>query len=128
MEHETLDTLLFFDKMPGALPLYRMFARRVSAVCGDCTCKVQKTQISYSNRHVFACISLPGRKFKNAPAVYMLVTFGLAYRVDSPRIAIATEPYPNRWTHHVIVSKETEIDDALMAWVKEAYDFSMAKK
>jgi hypothetical protein len=39
----------------------------------------------------------------------------------------APEPYPNRWTHHVIVQNESDINDQLMGWIKQAYAFSLNK-
>ena len=120
--------LRFFDHMPEALPLYQKFEREVLSRVEDVHIKVQKTQITYSNRHVFACVSFAKvRKAKERPPVYIVVTFGLAYKKESPRIDIATEPYPNRWTHHVLVSREEEIDGELLGWVEEAAAFSAAK-
>lgn len=120
--------LRFFDQMPEALPLYQKFEREVLSRVEDVRIKVQKTQITYSNRHVFACVSfVKVRKAKERPPVYIVVTFGLAYKKESPRIDIATEPYPNRWTHHVLVSREEEIDGELLGWVEEAAAFSAAK-
>lgn len=54
------------------------------------------------------------RKAKERPAVYIVVTFGLGYKVESPRIDVAVEPYPNRWTHHVLISSPEELDEELM--------------
>ena len=51
-----------------------------------------------------------------------------SWRRRSPRIDIATEPYPNRWTHHVVVHKEEEIDEELIGWIKEAAAFAETKK
>ena len=120
--------LRFFDQMLEALPLYQKFEREVLSRVEDVRIKVQKTQITYSNRHVFACVSFAKvRKAKERPPVYIVVTFGLAYKKESPRIDIATEPYPNRWTHHVLVSREEEIDGELLGWVEEAAAFSAAK-
>lgn len=120
--------LRFFDQMPEALPLYQKFEREVLSRVEDVHIKVQKTQITYSNRHVFACVSFAKvRKAKERPPVYIVVTFGLAYKKESPRIDIATEPYPNRWTHHVLVSREEGIDGELLGWVEEAAALSAAK-
>ena len=120
--------LRFFDQMPEALPLYQKFEREVLSRVEDVHIKVQKTQITYSNRHVFACVSFAKvRKAKERPPVYIVVTFGLAYKKESPRIDIATEPYPNRWTHHVLVSEEEQIDEELLGWVEEAAAFCAAK-
>ena len=44
-----------------------------------------------------------------------------------PRVASCVEAYPGRWTHHVVVASEEELDDELMALIDEAYQFSMVK-
>ena len=58
----------------------------------------------------------------------MTVTFGLVYRKKSNRIDVATEPYPGRWTHHVLISAEEQIDDELVNWLREAYEFAESKR
>lgn len=128
MEHEMMDTLQFFEVMPGALPLYEQLLELVRQTVGPFSIRVQKTQITWSNRYVFACISFAKvRPAKLRPQTYLVVTFGLDHRIESPRIDIATEPYPHRWTHHVLISAPEEIDGELIGWVREAYDFSAAK-
>ncbi len=123
------DELLFFNEKPAALPLYEAFAQRLLAEIDNVTIKVQKTQISFSNRHNFAFVSfLPVRKAKDRPKIYITVTFGLQYKKESPRIDAASEPYPNRWTHHMLISSVEEIDDELMGWIKEAAAFSAGKR
>ncbi len=123
------DELFFFNEKPAALPLYVAFAQRLLAEIGNVTIKVQKTQISFSNRHNFAFVSfLPTRKAKDRPKTYITVTFGLQYKKESPRIDAASEPYPNRWTHHMLISSVEEIDDELMGWIKEAAAFSAGKR
>ena len=105
------DVLCFFDRKPEALPLYETFEQKVFSELDGVKVKVQKTQIAFSNRHNFAFISfLPVRKAKDRPGVYIVVTFGLGYRLESPRIDAAVEPYPGRFTHHVLVSGTGEID------------------
>ena len=68
------------------------------------------------------------RRSKDRPAVWMTVTFGLGYRKDSPRIDVATQPYPGRWTHHVMVGSAEEIDEELLGWIQEAAEVSAAKR
>ena len=122
------DILLFFDKHPEALPLYEALEEKILSEIEDVTVKVQTTQISFSNKHNFAFVSfLPVRKAKERPDIYIVVTFGLGYRKESPRIDVAVEPYPNRWTHHMLISKPEEIDDELMEWIREASIFSAGK-
>lgn len=123
------NVLYFFDGKPEALPLYEAFEQKVFAAVENVKVKVQKTQIAFAGRHNFAFASfLPVRKAKDRPEVYIVVTFGLGYRAESPRIDAAVEPYPGRWTHHVLVSEVDEIDDELMGWVREAAAFSEAKR
>ena len=119
--------LLFFDKLPRMLPIYLKLRERLDQAGLDCTAKVGKTQITLRNRYVFAGVSLPWRRVKGWPEVYLLLSFGLSYRKEDPRIVQAVEPYPNRWTHHVLLTALEEVDDTLMGWVEEAYRFSMVK-
>ena len=122
------EILQFFDSHPDAFPLYDKFEKCVMEHVPEARIKVQKTQISFYNRHMFACVSFARvRKKKDCPDSYIVVTFGLDHRAVSPRIDIATEPYPNRWTHHVLISELSEIDDELIAWVEEAACFSDRK-
>ena len=123
------DVLCFFDRNPEALSLYEAFEQKVFSVVEGVKVKVQKTQIAFSNRHNFAFVSfLPVRKAKERPKVYIVVTFGLGYCMESPRIDAAVEPYPGRWTHHVLISGTEEIDDELIGGVKEAAAFSDGKR
>lgn len=119
----------FFREHMDALPIYERLEEEIRARIPDARMKVSKTQIGFSWKRGFAYASfLPVRKAKERPSVYLTVTFGLAYRQESPRIDAAVEPYPNRWTHHVMVGSPEEIDEELMGWIREAADFSAAKR
>lgn len=120
--------LQFFDKQPEALPLYEKFKKRVEELVPDVEIKVQKTQISFYNRHMFSCVSFARvRKKKDCPKSYIVVTFGLDHKEESSRIDIVSEPYPHRWTHHILISEISEIDEEFMNWIKAAADFSGRK-
>lgn len=122
------DVLFFFKDHMDVLPLFEAFENKVEKEIPDVRLRVQSSQISFYNKHMFSCISfLKVKKKKDMPEKYIVVTFGLSHKVESSRIAVAVEPYPNRWTHHVVVSKKEEIDDELMDWIKEAADFSASK-
>ncbi len=122
------DILFFFEKHMDALPLYEKLEEQILDTLENVQIKIQKTQISFCNRHMFACVSFARvRKKKDCPPVYLVVTFGLDHPVDSPRIDVATEPYPNRWTHHLLVAQPEEIDAELMAWIREAATFADRK-
>ncbi len=122
------EELLFFDRTPQGVPLYAAFREAVAERWPETAVRVQKSQITYVNRHVFACASLARRRWKGFPEAGLLVTLGLNRRLSSPRVAVAVEPYPGRWTHHIPISRPEEIDGELLAWVEEAYQFALSKR
>ena len=124
------DTLQWFEaqKHPDALPLYEALEGRILAEIPGVRIKVQKSQISFYTKHLFGCVSyLRARKKAQLPPCYLVVTVGLARRLESPRVDIATEPYPGRWTHHIVVGSAGEINGELMDWIKEAAAFANQK-
>ena len=122
------DILFFFGEHVDALPIYERLENAILVRIPDMKIKAAKTQITFANRRGFAFVSFnPCRRAKDRPAVWMTVTFGLGYRKESPRIDVATEAYPGRWTHHVMVGSVDEIDEELLGWIKEAADFAAAK-
>ncbi len=122
------DAFLFFEKSPAAFALYEVFARKLLAMFPEARVRVQKTQITFSNRHGFACVSqLRVRRRAELPDPYIVVTLGLPAPLDSPRAAAQTEPYPGRWTAHIVLGAPGEIDDELLGWVHQAYEFAQWK-
>ena len=117
-----------FSAMPEVLPVYHALEDRINEACGDVDVRVQRTQVTFTDRFCFAWASLPVRRRRGWPECCLVVTFGLAYRKESPRIAVATEPYPARWTHHVLVERPEDVDDELMGWIEESHKFSLTKR
>ena len=117
------DTLFFFDGRPEELALYEALLEKISGF-GAVTPVVHKTQISLKNRRVFACVSM-ARVLRRAllPPHYLVLTLGLPYPLDSPRIAVKVEAQRRRWTHHIVLGTESALDEELMGWVHEAYMF-----
>ena len=122
------DALMFFDQHMDILPLYQAFEELLFDSFPVVNKRVQKTQITFSNRHVFACVSFARVKRKaELPMRYMVITLGLPAPLDSERVAVKTEPYPGRWTHHFVVSTTEEMDEELLSWIKNAYTFADTK-
>ena len=121
------DEDLFFNRLPRFLPVYEALKERLEARHPDMAAKVTKTQISFRSRYVFAMVSLPYRRKKDWPKEYLMVSFGLDQQKKSPRIVQSVEAYPNRWTHHVIVERAEDLNEELLCWLEEAYQFSMIK-
>lgn len=123
----TEQELLFFEKYPRMLPVYERLRETIFQAHPGTVVKVSKTQISFRSRYVFAMASLPWRKIRAWPEEYLLVSFGLPEPRSSERIVQCVEAYPNRWTHHVLTTCPAEIDEELLSWLEEAWQFSMIK-
>ena len=122
------DTLLFFDAHPGALELFTALEDAIFARFPETRQRVQKTQITYYHRHVFACVSFARvRRKAELPATWLTLTLGLPYPLDSERVAVKSEVYPGRWTTHLVLGSAAELDGELLGWLDEAYDFAERK-
>ena len=117
------EAMLFFNHRPGLSPLYEAFEATLSDLLPEISIRVQKTQISFDAPGLFACVSLPRRKADQG----IVITFVLAYRLDSERIRDTVETYPGRWTHHMLISDPKEFDDELMTWLSEAHAFALTR-
>ena len=123
------DTLLFFDSRPAALPLLEALEAGLFERFPTAQKRVQKTQISYFHRHVFACVSFARVKRKaELPEVWFTLTLGLPYPLGSARAAAKSEVYPGRWTTHIVIGSEAELDEELFSWLDQAYAFSESKR
>ena len=123
------DRMLFFAGHPQALGLYLCLEEQILCRVPEAVIKASKTQISFGNPRGFAFISfLPVRPAAMRPEAYITVSFGLGYRKQSHRIDGAVEPYPGRWTHHVMISSPEVLDEELLNWIAEAAAFSAAKR
>lgn len=122
------DELVFFDGHMEALSLYEAFAGELRRRFPETSTRVQKSQITFSDRHVYACVSFARvRKKAELPEAYIVVTLGLPYPLDSQRVAVKTEPYPGRWTTHLVVGDASELDEEFWAWTAQAYEFAQNK-
>ncbi len=128
MNNTNPEILRLFEKAPHMLPLYLQLEKRICDTFENVTTKIGKTQVSFFNRRGFAWIWPPFTRRKGWPKEFLGVTFGLGKRTEHPRIVESVEPYPGRWTHHVLIVSEKEIDEQLMDWLRESYFFALTKR
>ena len=121
----TADVLALLGGDPGRLAIFEAFEAAVLS-CGESAMRVSKTQISWGSPYLFAMLSLP-RRAADRRSGALLATLGLNRRLDSPRVLQAVEPYPGRWTHHLLLTRPEEVDGELRAWLAEARAFALAK-
>ena len=61
------------------------------------------------------------------PDSYFVLTLGLPAPLESDWVAAKTEPYPGRWTTHIVISSASDLDEELFDWIEQAYIFSQTK-
>ena len=122
------ETLLFFDPHPEALPLYEVLEEKIREICPEMQKRVQKTQITFTGRYVFAAVSfLRAKRKADMPDPFITLTLGLPCSLESERAAAQSEPYPGRWTVHIVIGKKEDIDEELLNWVRAAWIFNESK-
>jgi len=118
-----MDTLFFFNGMPRELSLYEGLLEKLREL-GPWTAVVHKTQISLNCRRMFAAVSMTRvRRKALLPEHFIVVTLGLPHNLESSR-PVQVSVRPNRWTHHVVIGRLEDLDEELMAWLREAYAFA----
>lgn len=128
MDPITQDTMMFFDQHQEVYSLYELFHEKLFSRFPETRSKVQKSQISFYNRHLYACVSfLKVKKKAELPDSYFVLTLGLHAPLESERVAAKTEPYPGRWTTHFVISTQSDIDEELFHWIEQAYLFAQEK-
>lgn len=123
-------------KAPGTWTLEQLFAGRPVALrlfivvrqyiesLGPVTMEVAKTQVSFGTRRKFAWVWLPQMWISKQPDESITLTFGLRRKIEDLRIRSVVEPRPGRFTHHVVITKETDLDHPVQEWLREAFGLS----
>ena len=129
MAHDCENALArYFAGKPAELALCQALIRWMLQQFPKTTLRVQKSQVSLDHGHPFAAAWLPVRTVKGRPDHYIVVSFWLGHRLESSREVGAAEPYPGRWTHHVLLQDEAELDPELADWLGEAYALAARRK
>ena len=119
---------------PETLPLYRAVEEKIRTIV-QAEVEIKKTQVSFGtttqprtgSASKFAWVWLPIRRMKNRPEHYVILTIALGRRIESPRFVECLEPYPGRWTHHLIIQNVRDVDAEVEGWLREAVDFAEAR-
>ena len=124
----TPDVLFFFEGRAGALALYDALAKRLLSAFPGTQVRVQRTQISFYDGHMYCCASLtPVVRRAERPDPFLTVTFSLDAPADSPRL-VCVPVGRNRFTHHAVIGGVKDIDDALLGWITASHALSAERK
>ncbi len=114
----------FFEGQSEELALFKTLNRQVRERWPRAEVLVQKTQIRYADPRPFLWVWLPPRRIKGRPEHYLVITFGSTVPIETPGIVERTRIRDQRWTHHVLVAKEQDIDRQLIAWIETSHTMS----
>jgi hypothetical protein len=109
-----------FQGSSDCIRLFESVRERVGSV-GSVTVRVTRTQVAFAADRQFAWAWRPRRWTRNRPEGSIALSFALHEQVDDPRIVEATQTAAYRWTHHVILQETSDLDDAVLAWIRQAY-------
>jgi hypothetical protein len=82
--------------------------------------RVTKSQVAFRRRKAFAWAWVPDRYLRGGHAPLVL-TLSFARPDHSKRWKQIVEPAPGRFTHHLELYAESEIDDQVRGWLQEAW-------
>jgi hypothetical protein len=95
--------------------------RQAVADIGPADVRVTKSQIAFRQRTGFAFVWMPDM-YLGKGDVPLVLTIGLRRRDDSPRWKQIVEPAPGRFTHHLELRSDADMDDEVRAWLQEAWE------
>lgn len=104
-----------FDALRAAIEALETEASGVVEV------RVTKSQVAFRRRKAFAWAWVPDRYLGGGHAPLVL-TLSFAERDGSPRWKQIVEPAPGRFTHHLELWSEREIDDEVRGWLQAAWE------
>jgi hypothetical protein len=112
----TLDE--YFDGNEESRRLFDSLRERIESL-GPVEMVVQKSQVAFRRNKGFAYAWMPG-KYLHGKVAPLVLTLQLHRRDPSPRWKEVVEPAPGRFTHHMEIHSESDIDDQVCEWLQEA--------
>jgi len=95
--------------------------REVVAAVGPADIRITKSQVAFRRRTGFAFVWMPEMYLRKGD-VPLVLTIGLRRRDNSPRWKQIVEPAPGRFTHHLELRSDADIDDEVRGWLQEAWE------
>lgn len=116
----------FFCNQAKQISLFYAVENLISSI-GAVKIEVKKSQISFGTKTKFAWVWTP-REWGKRPENSIVLTFGVSRHIGNEQIVQTVEPYPGRWTHHMIIQDKSDLNDDILQWLREAYTFSLKRK
>lgn len=114
-----------FAAMPEARPLFEMVDRRLQDEFSGVERRISHLQVGYKTRHGFVYVWPPANRAGKSFPVCVILSFNLDRRLESPKITEATQMKRGQWVHHLLIDRPENLDNQVMGWLREAYEFSL---
>jgi hypothetical protein len=88
--------------------------------CGAFEVRTTKSQVAYRRRRGFAYLWLPGM-YLSHPDAEVVLTITLDHQEDAARFKEIAHPAAAVWQHHLEIHDAADIDDEVVAWLRDAY-------
>ncbi len=112
----TLDD--YFEGWAESRRLFEILARMIQDL-GPSELKVTRSQVSFRSKHPFAWAWVP-EKYLRRPAAPLVLTLSFRRRDPSPRWKQVVEAAPGRFTHHLELNDDADLDEEVRAWLRAA--------
>ena len=118
MKAELSDPESLLGGPPFALSVVDRVESMVASI-GQATIRTSRSQIAFRRRRGFAYLWPPvfgGR------GVEIVLSIALCRHDESPRFKQVAHPAPLIWMHHIEIRDLAQLDDELLAWLREAFE------
>lgn len=110
----------FFAGHPLGVLVFRKLQSAVRSYA-DVQARVSKSQVAFRRKRGFAYLWVPGQYLRK-PAAEVVLSIALGRREESTRFKEVVHPATKHWMHHLEVRGVCDIDDEVVAWLREAAD------
>lgn len=109
----------FFSDDPELLPVVHQLLFGVLERWPETEIITQKSQIGLRDPKPF-CAIYPPRKAGDRALHRLGLSLFLHRPLESSRVLQTAEPYPGRWTNHLVLTGPEGLDDVFWSWMEEA--------
>ncbi len=113
----------FFTRKPEAVETVRMFLHGVLERWPETEIVTQKSQVGVRCPRPFCALWVPGKRIRGKASPGAALSLFLPRPLETERLIMAVEPYPGRFTNHLLLSSPEEVDEELFLWTAEAKRF-----
>jgi hypothetical protein len=116
----TVDAEELLRGRPAALAIYRRVVATVAEL-GPSEVRATKSQVAFRRERGFAYLWVPGQYLRN-PCAEVVLSIALGRHVPSQRFKQVAHPATDQWMHHLELHGPDDVDDEVVAWLREAFE------